>query len=223
MKFLIALAIAVLASSATTTQNPSQSIHAELDVRQTSYVNEGHEAEPEPQTIHDNKFTLKMSGISNMKIDVTDHSVTDGQPWEGLSDITCGGGECAITIRSGRKKSEKVARWFDQVVSPGSSIACYTDDHRPGLLNFGIKGTMSFVYRGKTYTGQKIVIAQGNVFSRNNWWMGGPNMRTIINMPGFTIVAYQFFTTSSSIAMVRFNPLLACVSHMHMGIIAELP
>lgn len=116
----------------------------------------------------------------------------------------------------GRKKTKEVAEWFAEAVSPSSAIACYTSDPMPGLLNFAIKGHMSFDHGGKTYIAKDIV----NIGVRNNWWMGGPGMSVIAAIPGITRAAMQRVQTSGILpAYATFMTPIFCVSYMHMGII----
>lgn len=72
MKLLIGLAIAVLATAQSMVENTNLQDSAEdtLD----DYCKR-------PKKAATNVFTLIMSGMINMEIDVTGHSVTAGQPW----------------------------------------------------------------------------------------------------------------------------------------------
>ena len=170
-------------------------------------------------TLRTNTFTLKMSGMSNLKFDVHGYSYTSGQPWEGISSITCSSGSCVLTVKAGRHGSTRVANWFKAVVDDGSAIACDSDADWPNELNFGFRGTMSFDYRGNTYVGKEIAIAQGHHTARNNWWIGGPKMSSekvpTQILGGEKRYANQYFTfgPASGYNLVSF---LAeeCVSHM---------
>ena len=176
-----------------------------------------------PETLRTNRFTLKLSGLSNLKFDVEGHSVTDGQPWKGLTFIECKTGECFLNIESGRKKSNKVSNWFKNAIGGGSAIACDNYDTLPGKLNFAIRGTMKFNHGGNTYVGKDFVIAQGNnARGRNNWWIGGKNLATVANQPGILAAAAQTFNYGPGNIMpakVTFMAAIGCVSNMQMGVI----
>jgi len=124
-------------------------------------------------TIRDNHVQLSLTGLKIISFDVTDHSISDGQPYEG---VTVEGND-KLNVRAGRHGSEKVAKWFRDKASTGAVIACDTFDSYPGKLNFAVYGKLTFEFSGKTWTVQNVLLAQGhNARSRNNWWMGGPNM-----------------------------------------------
>lgn len=172
--------------------------------------------------IHNNDFHLKMTGLSNFKFKITEHDVTEGQPWEGISGIQCEGDGCTITVRAGRKKSGVTADWFKEMIGNGSAMGCDTYDKLPGGLNFAFRGTMSFDHGGKSYIGKDIVIAQGsNARSRNNWWIGGENISEIIQVPAALLgVVSQTFDQGKMLkAKVIFTTSIGDHSTMSMGII----
>ena len=176
-------------------------------------------------TIRTNRFELKMAGLSNLKFELqTDKSycITEGQPWEGISKIECSSDGCTLFVEAGRKKSKQVADWFIKTIESGSAIGCDSYDTLPDELNFAFIGTMSFDHRGNTYTGKDIVIAQGSrVWSRNNWWIGGPNMSTFaIVGPGITGIAGQNFTGKLKIpAKVTFTTSIGEAYTVKVGVI----
>ena len=174
-------------------------------------------------TIRSNEFTLQMSGLSNLKFELTGHSITSGQPWEGISKIECNSSGCTMTVMAGRKDSGATASWFADAIKPGSAIGCTTIDTMPEELNFAFKGNMSFDHGGKTYTGNDIVIAQGSTDSfRNNWWIGGSNMSVIAATPPFASAEAQTFKVKAiiPIAKVTFAATITDVSTVHVGVIA---
>ena len=87
-----------------------------------------------------------------MKFDVEDHSITSGQPWEGVTDIKCSQAECEMTVRAGRKGSSDVANWFKDAIGQGSAIACSSIDSLPGKLNFAFVGNMEFDFGSNRYS-----------------------------------------------------------------------
>jgi 1-phosphatidylinositol phosphodiesterase len=173
-----------------------------------------------------NEFTFNMVGLSNMKFDITDHSITANQAgtWHGITKIDCGDKGCTLTVKAGRKASKDVAEWFKAQIKPGSAIGCASYDTLPGELNFAFTGTMSFDHKGRHYVGEKIVLAQGHSGrSRNNWWIGGPNLSQITNVPivHLAAAAQTFYYTNiiSLPAKVTFVTFLEQVSSMNMGVI----
>ncbi len=176
---------------------------------------------------HDNNFELKMVGLSNFKFTVgntknTDYSITDGQPWGGVS-TTSNNDNATITVKAGRKKSTDVAIWFKDTIENGSAIGCQTIDKLPTKLNFACKGTMSFSHGGSSYIGENIIIAQGSTAgSRNNWWIGGPNMTTINDFPAgiLSIIGQNFSQGKLLKAKITFTVFVGNVSSMSMNIIS---
>ena len=95
-------------------------------------------------TLRDNDFTLKMTGMSDMTFEIKAHSIKEGQPWGGISQIICVDGECTITVQAGRKGSSDVADWFKSQVGSGSAVGCGTIDMWPSEMNFAFIGTMTY-------------------------------------------------------------------------------
>ncbi|AOM39945.1 hypothetical protein [Xenorhabdus hominickii] len=173
--------------------------------------------------IRDNNFSLKMMGMTNVVFNVTDHYITSGQGWEGVtvSDDSEG---CIFLVRAGRKGSSAPADWFKNKVTGGNAIACDTLAPLPSKLNFAFIGDLSFEHGGNKYSGTDIVIAQGhNARSRNNWWLGGKHMSEITDLPlGIYKLQGQPFKESGGVlpdAIVTFGVKTGCVSNMSMGIL----
>jgi hypothetical protein len=122
--------------------------------------------------VHANDVQLRLKGIQIQSFEVTAHSITDGQPYEG---VTVSGDK--IVVNAGRKGSTTVADWFKSTAKNGLVIACDTFDSYPSDLNFAVYGTLTFDFAGKTFVVKDMLLAQGsNARSRNNWWLGGPTM-----------------------------------------------
>ncbi|NHN27870.1 hypothetical protein FIA58_019505 [Flavobacterium jejuense] len=171
---------------------------------------------------HDNEFKLKMIGLSDFNFTVTDHYITSGQPWDGVTTSTNNKGT-TITAKAGRKASKETADWFKESIKNGSAIGCQTIDKLPTKLNFAFKGTMSFSHGGNSYLGENIVLAQGSTAgSRNNWWIGGSNMSTITDLPAgiLSIIAQNFNQGKLLKAKVTFTVAIGDVSSMSMSIIS---
>lgn len=122
---------------------------------------------------HDNDVKLSLTGIKIKSFEVEDHSITNGQPYGG---VTVPSGD-TIRIKAGRHGSSTVADWFKKKASNGFVSGCDTYDKYPSELNFAVYGTLTFDFSGKTFVVKKMLLAQGhNARSRNNWWAGGPDM-----------------------------------------------
>lgn len=167
-----------------------------------------------------NEFSLKMTGLIDMEFDIEDYCITGGQPWEGLTGIQCTREGCTFAVKAGRKGSKEVATWFKEKIGNGSAIGCSTYDRLPEKLNFAFVGTMSFIHRKKNYVGKEIVIGQGHsTRSRNNWWIGGPHMSEMVNIPaGHLAASKQNFYVGILPSFVIFSTFFN-VSSMNMGIV----
>jgi hypothetical protein len=202
--------------------------HADLDVWLYEIIDYPHtflaKSTYEPHKIPRNDFRLNMTGLSDFTFDVKEHSVNG--PWEG---VTCKSDRTGATITAHveRDGSAVTAEWFKQAIGEGSAIGCQTIDKLPGNLNFAFKGTMSFTHGGSHYEGRDIVIGQGHTgFSRNNWWIGGPNMTTSVDLPvGVLSVLSQSFGVGTGTrflptAKVIFTVVAFDVSSMTMTMLA---
>ena len=159
-------------------------------------------------TLRTNKFTLQMSGLSNLKFEESGYSITSGQPWQGISNIGYNDSGCTMYVMAGRKRSTAPANWFTRNVEPGSYIGRAT---LPKELNFAFKGNMSFDNHGQTFTGEDIVITQGH----DKWWIGGPTMELL---PSDSSAAQTFKTNVSPYkAKVTFKAVAS--STVQLGVI----
>lgn len=175
-------------------------------------------------TPQDNEFTFNMVGISGLRFEISGHSITKGQEgtWGGITGYSCDGQQCTMTVRAGRKASKEVAGWFKSAIGGGSATGCGSFDKLPGELNFAFKGDLSFSHKGRTYSGRDVVLAQGyNARSRNNWWIGGPNMSQLIEWPTPHLgIVSQTFTCDGIIpAKVFFLTVLEQISSLDMGLV----
>ena len=117
-------------------------------------------------TEHDNYVFF--SGATNLSYHETGHSITPGQPYDG---INCGGDEC--DVKAGRKNSAGPAADFKNGLSVTNMIAAEKMlDQMPADLNFVTFGSMTFTFGSKKFTCPDFRIAQGNYSSNNNWWIG---------------------------------------------------
>jgi hypothetical protein len=119
-------------------------------------------------TEHDNwVYIFPWLWEPTLTFELSDHSITGGQPWGGVSygtpDLHWG-----IDVKAGRKASSSVANWFRSHASVATCTAdCATE--WPSELNFAITGTLKI-----NGTGYPVTIGQGSTFGQNNWWIGGP-------------------------------------------------
>ncbi|MGN6104775.1 MAG: hypothetical protein ACTHU0_06720, partial [Kofleriaceae bacterium] len=99
--------------------------------------------------MHDNDvlFYSGQDPHPNVRFDLDSHSITDGQPWGGMSYSGR-----TITVRAGRHASQSVANWFNAQFSGAAALrqagagawgTLPTNDFHPGGLNFAIRGTLS--------------------------------------------------------------------------------
>lgn len=122
-------------------------------------------------TLHDNEFTFNIDGLSEVSFSVQDYSISDGQPYKG---VTTSGK--TVTVKAGRHNSSDVADWFLDKTQGGGVIAKTFNDQKPSKLNFAVCGTLSLKINGVTYTVDDFVLAQGHFESNNNWWIGSKTM-----------------------------------------------
>ncbi|MFY0563524.1 hypothetical protein ACN28E_06730 [Archangium lansingense] len=120
-------------------------------------------------TAHSNDLTF--SGMSSADFSLHSHSITSGQPFDGVKSI--GGG--TIRVTAGRKKSSGVADWFNAQPS-GAKLPTHTELHAPDSLNFAMSGTLTLNDGNGPIVCPNFVIAQGNYGSVNYWWITAPGM-----------------------------------------------
>lgn len=159
-------------------------------------------------TIRDNELILEIwngSGIDGATFELSEYDITPGQPWEGISSISCDSGKCTMHVKAGRKGSKSVANWLKEKVAGGSASG--GAGRWPDELNFAFMGTLTFWYIGNTYGGQNIVIGQGHAGGaggNNNWWIGGANM-SYFPGHGYDRVKQSFTKNNSAWADVIFT------------------
>jgi len=107
--------------------------------------------------------------VQSVQFNETSHSITDEQPYDGVSSH---GG--ALDVRAGRHESEEVANDFNAGVTPNSSLGLWVGQaHEPAELNFAVFGTLSVTIGSTTRVCQDIRIGQGHYLTNNNWWIAG--------------------------------------------------
>lgn len=129
-----------------------------------------------------NRFLLQMmEGVSNLKMVITDHCVSSGQPWENTPDIIQKSGNTwEIDVQAGRHGTDTVAQWFKSKISGGDAIGCSSNDALPAKLNFAFTCILSFDYQNRHCELRDVQIGQGhNSKLENNWWIGSRNIKKV--------------------------------------------
>lgn len=114
---------------------------------------------------HDNIFNFEAyTNVTSITFKFNgNYIITDDQPWSGVSSD---GGK--ITIKAGRKGSEKCATWFKDYVASNYTNMIHTcgGDNLPDKLNFAIQGILTI--DGQSFD---VCLGQGHrdSTSENNW------------------------------------------------------
>ena len=109
--------------------------------------------------------------VQSVQFNETSHSITQGQPYEGV--FTLG---YYLDVRAGRHESEEVARDFNAGITPDNALGLdkFTlETPLPSELNFAVFGTMSVTIDDATRVCLDMRIAQGHYLGTNNWWIAG--------------------------------------------------
>ena len=106
--------------------------------------------------------------VQRVEYDETSHSITQGQPYEGV--FTRGS---YLDVKAGRHGSEEVARDFNAGILPDNALGLSASAGLPSELNFAVFGTMSVTMCGATSVCPEMRLAQGHRFTENNWWIAG--------------------------------------------------
>jgi hypothetical protein len=169
---------------------------------------------------HDNQVFIAINGVTAFSFTQTGYSITNGQPYSGVtSGISKSGAQAQITVMAGRKGSSGPAQWFQQQVGSGQTLVCDTSGSFPDDLNFAVEGTINMTVGGKNITCNNVLVAQGNYLTVNNWWMGGPNMSGAhVGPTGATIQACAV-QGSKIPAQVIFSPQTPCINNFSMGFV----
>jgi hypothetical protein len=126
---------------------------------------------------HDNYANFP--GATSVNFNVTMHSITSGQPYEGVrfSGST-------LDIKAGRKGSAGPVADFSTGVTLANAIGLETEwphiTQLPKELNFMIKGTLSFTFSsGNTHYCEDMRLGQGHHGTDNNWWIASKHCTSI--------------------------------------------
>ena len=105
-----------------------------------------------------------------VQFDETSHSITQGQPYDGVSSVD----GYKLDVRAGRHGSKEVADDFNAGITGDNALGLLNyGDPLPSELNFAVFGTMSVTIDDATRVCQDMRIAQGHWSTRNNWWIAG--------------------------------------------------
>ncbi len=168
-------------------------------------------------TEHDNDVQFRLNGIQIQSFEVTDHSITGGQPYDGATVVH---GD-KIRVKAGRKGCDTVAKWFKAKAGNGMVVACDTFVSYPSKLNFAIYGTFTFGFAGKVYVVNDMLLAQGkNARSENNWWVGGPYMEGGSAEPFVGAAVTSAKKGILPIAKIGFIAPPASISHFLMTVVS---
>ena len=172
-------------------------------------------------TQHDNHVKLNLTGIEIQSFDVTDHSITDGQPYGGVTVS----GDDELVVKAGRSGSgsDGVAGWFKTTAKNGEVIGCDIDVNYPSNLNFGIYGTLTFKLAGKIFVVKDLILAQGhNARDRNNWWLGGPHMEggSVHPIAGAAVATAYEKSGKIPIGKVGFIAPPLCIAHFDLVVVS---
>ncbi len=126
-----------------------------------------------------NDVNFNISGVQYFSFAESGHSITSGQPYGGASgSVKSGLKSVQIVVKAGRKGSSGPAEWFKSQVGNGKVIASRSWSSLPRDLNFAVEGTMVIRIGDQNTTCDDVIVAQGHTGSYNDWWIGGPFMKT---------------------------------------------
>ena len=120
---------------------------------------------------------LEECTVQRVEFNETSHSITQGQPYEGV--FTRG---TYLDVRAGRHGSEEVAHDFNAGILPDNALGLSASAGLPSELNFAVFGTMSVAIDGATRACSEMRIAQGHRGTKNNWWIAGTKCYSIYDV-----------------------------------------
>ncbi len=122
-------------------------------------------------SIHDNDiwFTARSSVVQFTGFTLTDHSVTDGQPYDGVT-VSKDSKGLHFNVRAGRKSSTKPLDLFNKAAKEWGVWANDGNfDLFPDSLNFAIRGVVTGTHDGKPFSCEMVLAQEATVFE--NHWM----------------------------------------------------
>jgi hypothetical protein len=133
---------------------------------------------------HHNMLYFDTYAVSSVSFSETGHSITGGQPWNGVS-CSYSSGVVTIDVNCGRKDSSGPSNWFLNYV--GNGRYCSARDSvgeltpMPGDANFAVSGVLTI--DGNSYN---VCFAQAGMSGSNLWFVGGPQF-TVFGMDAIPI------------------------------------
>jgi hypothetical protein len=138
---------------------------------------------------HDNNLTFQLQnfdyGSITMSFTETAHSITSGQPWNGVTYSNNGTNSFTIDVKCGRKGSGSPLQWMVDQLQGGPVIGAdgsswHPGGHlgSPGSLNFAVTGVLTI--DGNRYT---ICLGQAGEAWHNVWYLGGPGFTEYLITP----------------------------------------
>ena len=118
--------------------------------------------------IYDPAGHCPQAPVQSVQFHETSHSITQGQPYEGV--FTLG---YYLDVRAGRHESEEVAHDFNAGITPDNAWGLLSRAVLPRELNFAVFGNMSVTIDDATRVCTDMRLAQGHAGTENNWWIAG--------------------------------------------------
>jgi hypothetical protein len=161
-------------------------------------------------------FPTAKTPLTSFSFQQTNFNISSGQPYDGtgsgLKSPTLA--DAYVIIKAGRHATSGPASWFINQVGPGQMIGCQAAaGSKPPALNFAAIGNMTLQVGGSPpVTCYDVVLGQGNVSGKNNWWIGGPHMFNANQQQ-----LQQACQTPNGYTTVYFTADNACVSFFQLS------
>eukprot|EP01059_Diplonema_ambulator_P004460 TRINITY_DN1416_c0_g1_i5.p1 TRINITY_DN1416_c0_g1~~TRINITY_DN1416_c0_g1_i5.p1 ORF type:complete len:177 (+),score=55.19 TRINITY_DN1416_c0_g1_i5:364-894(+) len=124
----------------------------------------------------DNWIYFDTNGTATVSFAAESHSITEGQPWGGVSSQKNG-----ILVKAGRQGSAGVAAAFvTGVTIVNVLVTDHVIDALPHDMNFAIFGNLTVSFStGETAVCDNFRLGQGHHETSNNWWMGSERCTSV--------------------------------------------
>lgn len=173
-------------------------------------------------TERDNQLSFKKTGITSPDYKVSAHSITSGQPYDGVQTHAASDG-INFDFYAGRKGNSSNANWLKDRARGGNAIATEDFDSWPGELNFATEGTLVFKHNGKEIVVENLLIGQGHTArDRNNWWIASAKGQQVVGSNPI----YQALLVPATVngfpiptAFVKFEAIVGQVSNFSLEIV----
>ena len=141
-------------------------------------------------TSRSNEFILQVNqGPGSLRVvgldyTQTEYSITNKQPWNGITVVDQPGAQLMVTINAGRHASSGPAGYFVAETGGIMMPTATNTDSQPTNLNFASCGTLTATFSDGSSSSDAFCIGQGHTENPtayvevgeagNNWWVGGP-------------------------------------------------